>query len=130
MLKNELINKSRVYFKPKSNVPAFLVKTYDILEVFSHETFPERFSRTLPTQTLFPGIKKERLLLLKISMISLRKSSRNISNTTIFPLLLDNLICTIFTNPNKMEKKMNSNTNYSEEDKSNFLFLCRSYNGF
>lgn len=27
------MNKSRSYFKPKSNVPAFLVKTYDILEV-------------------------------------------------------------------------------------------------
>jgi hypothetical protein len=36
MIKNEMmnnnLNKSRLYFKPKSNVPAFLVKTYDILE--------------------------------------------------------------------------------------------------
>jgi len=32
MIKDDLINKSRVYFKPKSNVPAFLVKTFDILE--------------------------------------------------------------------------------------------------
>lgn len=33
MIKDDIMNKSRVYFKPKSNVPAFLVKTYDILEV-------------------------------------------------------------------------------------------------
>lgn len=32
MIKDDIMNKSRVYFKPKSNVPAFLVKTYDILE--------------------------------------------------------------------------------------------------
>jgi hypothetical protein len=32
MIKNEFMNKSRVFFKPKSNIPAFLIKTYDILE--------------------------------------------------------------------------------------------------
>jgi len=31
-LKNDNMNKARVYFKPKSNIPAFLIKTYDILE--------------------------------------------------------------------------------------------------
>jgi len=36
MIKNELYNKNHIYFKPKSNVPAFLVKTYDILDNPAH----------------------------------------------------------------------------------------------
>jgi len=32
MLKSDMMNKSRMFFKPKSNIPAFLVKTYDIID--------------------------------------------------------------------------------------------------
>ena len=89
MIKGDKKRKTRSGSKTQSTVPAFLLKTYEILEVNTHISSFAKYFRIQRTMTLFPGIKRETRSLSSASTIFPKKYFQSISSITTSPLSSD-----------------------------------------